>query len=353
VLGFIVGILVGLALAFLREALDNRIRGQHDIEALTSAPILGAMFFDPKASQRPLVVHTEPKSPQAETYRSLRTNLQFLDFGEHNSSFVITSSLAAEGKSSTSSNLAIAIAQGNASVVVVDADLRRPRLASYLGLEGAVGLTDVLIGRVELVDALQKWGDNEMYVLPAGSVPPNPSELLNSPAMKKLILTLEAEFDTVIIDAPPLLPVTDAAILARSTRGAIVVASAGRVHKNQLRSAIGILESVEARVLGIVMTFVPTRGADAYGYGQYAYTYGDDLTTPPVEMPVATSRSTYMNEAESQAASPSDPAPFDDAFSGESDSVDTSESSEPLVRSAPQARRRLGPSNSDTSGSSN
>jgi succinoglycan biosynthesis transport protein ExoP len=353
VLGFIVGLLVGIALAFLREALDNRIRGQHDIEALTTAPILGAMFYDAKASQRPLVVHTEPKSPQAETYRSLRTNLQFLDFGENHHSFVITSSLAAEGKSSTSSNLAIAIAQGNSSVVVIDADLRRPRLATYLGLEGAVGLTDVLIGRVELVDALQKWGDNEMYVLPAGSVPPNPSELLNSPAMKKLIATLEAEFDTVIIDAPPLLPVTDAAILARSTRGAIVVASAGKVHKNQLRSAIGILESVEANVLGLVMTFVPTRGADAYGYGQYAYTYGDDISTDPVEMPVATSRSTYMNAAEpedtpedtpseSEVAPTSNPSPFDEAFAREPDALEN------ILRPATQARRRHEPTDGNT-----
>ncbi|PPF81338.1 chromosome partitioning protein [Subtercola sp. Z020] len=285
-LGLIVGLLVGLGLAFLREALDNRIRSQRDTELITTAPVLGAIFFDPRAAERPLVVHAEPKSPQAESYRSLRTNLQFLEFADLPHTIVITSSVAAEGKSSVSSNLAIALADANSSVIVIDADLRRPRLASYLGLEGAVGLTDVLIGRVELADALQQWGEREMYVLPAGSIPPNPSELLGGPAMKKLLATLESEFDTVIIDAPPLLPVTDAAILAKATRGAIVVASAGKVHKAQLRSAIDILDNVGATVLGLVLTMLPTRGADAYGYGHYSYAYAEDETSSASAEPV-------------------------------------------------------------------
>ena len=286
-LGLIVGLLIGLGVAFLREALDNRVRSQRDTELITTAPVLGAIFFDPRAAERPLVVHVDPKSPQAESYRSMRTNLQFLEFGDLPHTFVITSSVASEGKSSVSSNLAIALADADSSVIVIDADLRRPRLASYLGLEGAVGLTDVLIGRVELADALQQWGDREMYVLPAGSIPPNPSELLGGPAMKKLIATLETEFDTVIIDAPPLLPVTDAAILAKATRGAIVVASAGKVHKAQLRSAIGILDNVGATVLGLVLTMLPTRGADAYGYGHYSYAYAEDekSSSPSVELP--------------------------------------------------------------------
>jgi len=275
--GLFAGLLVGLGTTILRQALDNRVRSLRDVELLTTTPILGGISYDPKAAARPLVVRDEPRSPRAEAYRSLRTNLQFLDFGGDAHSLVITSSVASEGKSSTSSNLAIAMADAGAKVAIIDADLRRPRLAEYLGLEGAVGLTDVLIGRADLSDVLQRWGGRNMYVLPAGSVPPNPSELLGSTAMTALIRRLEQEFDTVVIDAPPLLPVTDAAILARSTRGAIVVASAGKVHKNQLKTAITALESVGAHILGIVVTMLPVRGADAYGYGHYGYTYGDDV----------------------------------------------------------------------------
>jgi len=284
VAGLLVGLVVGLGAALLRQALDNRVRSQRDVELVTTAPVLGGTSFDAKASARPLVVRDEPRSPRAEAYRSLRTNLQFLDFGGDSHSLVITSSVASEGKSSTSSNLALAMADAGTRVVLIDADLRRPRLAEYLGLEGAVGLTDVLIGRADLGDVLQRYGNRSMFVLPAGSMPPNPSELLGSEAMTSLIRRLEGEFDTVIIDAPPLLPVTDAAILARSTRGAIVVASAGKVHKNQLKSAIAVLENVGAHILGIVVTMLPVRGADAYGYGNYGYTYGD----LPVEEPART-----------------------------------------------------------------
>ncbi|MFT7710425.1 polysaccharide biosynthesis tyrosine autokinase [Clavibacter tessellarius] len=283
-LGALVGLALGIAVSVLRSTLDTRIRGERDLRLVTDAPVLGGIAFDPKAKDRPLIVQSDPRSPRAESFRSLRTNLQFLDFGGRARSFVITSAVESEGKSTTTANLAIALSDAGARVAVIDADLRRPKLASYLGLEGAVGLTDVLIGRAKLTDVLQPWGNRNMFVLPAGQIPPNPSELLGSRTMVTLLKDLEAEFDTVLIDAPPLLPVTDSAVLSKSAGGAILVVSSGRAHRGQVHAAIESLNSVGAEVLGVVLTMLPTKGPDAYGYGQYGYSYvrpeGADGTSP-------------------------------------------------------------------------
>jgi len=244
------------------------------VEQVTSVPILGGIVFDPKAKERPLIVHVDPRSPRAESFRSLRTNLQFLDVGRVDRSFVITSSIESEGKSTTGANLAIALADAGARVLFIDADLRRPKVADYMGVEGAVGLTDVLIGRAELADVIQPWSDGNLFVLPAGQIPPNPSELLGSARMAELIAEFNRQFDVVIFDTPPLLPVTDAAILAKNVGGAIIVVAAGRTHKNQLKGAIAALGNVGAPISGLVLTMLPTKGPDAYGYGHYGYGYG-------------------------------------------------------------------------------
>lgn len=280
-LGLLVGLALGVGVAVLRETLDNRIRNEHDVELISEVPIVGGIAFDPKAATRPLIVQADPRSPRAESFRTLRTNLQFLNTEGTSRSFVVTSSVPAEGKSTTAANLAIALADAGGRVLVVDADLRRPKLAEYMGLEGAVGLTDVLIGRAELLDVIQPWGKGSLYVLPAGKIPPNPSELLGSPTMVNLIALFEKEFDYVLFDAPPLLPVTDAAILGKSVGGALVVVSAGHTHKNQLKGAVAALQNVDARIAGFIVTMLPTRGPDAYGYGRYGYGgYGYGYTEP-------------------------------------------------------------------------
>ncbi|KQR24745.1 chromosome partitioning protein [Agreia sp. Leaf335] len=281
-LGGLVGLALGIAIAVLREASDNRIRSERDVEAITDAPILGGIVFDPKAAERPLIVHDDPRSPRAESFRTLRTNLQYLDIGRENRSFVITSSIQSEGKSTSAVNLAIALADAGSRVLLVDADLRRPKIHEYLGLEGAVGLTDLLIGRAEPEDVIQPWGQRDLFVLPAGTIPPNPSELLGSDALLKLISEFNRAFDVVLFDSAPLLPVTDAAILARTVGGTIVVCAAGRTQKNQLRGAFTALANVDAPVSGVVLTMLPTKGPDAYGHGRYGYgyTYGDDALLP-------------------------------------------------------------------------
>jgi capsular exopolysaccharide synthesis family protein len=259
--------------------LDNRVRNARDIEALTDRPLIGAIPFDPKAKERPLILEADPHNTRSESFRALRTNLQFLEMdGGH--SFVITSSLPSEGKSTTTLNLALALADAGKRVALIDCDLRKPKVAEYLGTEGGAGLTDVLIGRARVADVMLPWGKRPLYVLPAGKVPPNPSELLGSKQMGQLLDALAKEFDIVLCDAPPLLPVTDAAILARSTSGAIVVVSAGRTTTNQLGGALDALETVGAKVAGMVLSMVPVRGPDAYGYG-YGYGYGGYGTYVP------------------------------------------------------------------------
>ncbi|MDH6235367.1 polysaccharide biosynthesis tyrosine autokinase [Cryobacterium sp. CG_9.6] len=270
-LGLLVGLAVGLGLAVLRSVLDTRIHALHDIELVTDSPMLGGITNDPEARLRPLVVHSDPKNPRAESFRALRTNLQFVNIEGGPRSFVVTSSVPGEGKSTTSANLAIALAETGARVALIDGDLRLPRVAEYMGVEGGVGLTDVLIGRAELADVLQKWGKNKLFVLPSGRVPPNPSELLGSAAMVRTLAALTSEFDIVVIDAPPLLLVTDAAVLSKLCGGAIMVVASGRTKRNELASAVKALERAGSRLVGVVITMLPTKGPDSYGYGQYSY----------------------------------------------------------------------------------
>jgi capsular exopolysaccharide synthesis family protein len=277
-LGGLIGLALGIGVAVLRSVLDTRVRTPRDVEQVTDRPLIGAIAYDPRAKERPLIVHADPLSPRAESFRALRTNLQFLDMGGR-SSFVITSAMPSEGKSTTTINLAIALADAGKRVALIDTDLRKPKVAEYLGIEGGVGLTDVLIGRTRVGDVMLPWGQRSLYVMPAGKIPPNPSELLGSRQMHALLEVLERDFDVVLCDAPPLLPVTDAAILAKATSGAIVVISAGRTSRHQLSSAIDALQTVDANVAGLVMTMVPTRGPDSYAYG-YGYGYGYGAQPP-------------------------------------------------------------------------
>jgi succinoglycan biosynthesis transport protein ExoP len=298
-LGFLVGLTAGLAFAVLRELLDTRIRGERDVTGITEAPIIGGIGYDPDAVKRPLIVQDDPRSIRAEAFRTLRTNLQFINVEEGGRSFVVTSSIPSEGKTTTAANLAIALADSGAHVALVDADMRRPKLADYMGIEGAVGLSDVLISRAALEDVLQPWGRGNLVVLAAGAVPPNPSELLGSKAMMTLINQLEAEFDVVLLDLPPLLPVTDAALVSKLTRGVLLVVAAGRTHKGEFAGAVATLENVDARVAGVILTMMPTKGPDAYGYGRYGYGgYGYASEVSPPVTPIIRDNSTKKLSAE-------------------------------------------------------
>ncbi|MBD7958571.1 polysaccharide biosynthesis tyrosine autokinase [Microbacterium sp. Sa4CUA7] len=270
-LGGLLGLAAGVGIALLREVLDTRIRTVKDVEEITGAPTLGGIALDPEAKKRPLVVAAAARDPRAEAYRSLRTNMQFLAIGGGAAAYVITSAGPSEGKSTTAANLAIAFAETGARVALLDGDLRKPKVADYFGIEGGLGLADVLVGRVAASDVIQRWGRGTLFLLPAGTVPPNPAELLGSTAMGKLMGELKAAFDVIIIDAPPTLLVTDAAVVSRFTDGAIVVAAAGSTTRPRLASAVQSIEAVGSQVLGTVVTMVPTAGADKTAYGTYAY----------------------------------------------------------------------------------
>jgi polysaccharide biosynthesis transport protein len=270
-LGVVLGLLLGLGLALLRDLLDTTIKSEKDCAEVTDATVIGGIAFDPDAPKRPLIVQSDPHSPRAEAFRALRTNLQFVDAANHPRSIVFTSSVPGEGKTTTTANLAITMAAAGARVCLIEGDLRRARLLEYMGMDGSVGLTNVLIGQANLSDVLQQFADTGVYVIGAGSVPPNPSELLGSAAMIETLRELESRFDVVIIDSPPLLPVTDAAVLSTIAGGTVVVVGAGLVDRDHLARSLQSLQAVNGRVLGLVLNLLPTKGSDAYAYYREGY----------------------------------------------------------------------------------
>jgi receptor protein-tyrosine kinase len=269
----ILGLLLGCALAAVRDLLDNTLKSLSDVAEIVETPVMAHIAFDSSMSKAPLLTETPSHGQRSEAFRLLRTNLQFLDLDSQPRSFIVTSAVPGEGKTSTATNLAIAFAEAGKRVLLVDADLRRPRIPKLLNLEAAVGLTTVLVGRSDLDSSIQRHHASGLHVLTSGPIPPNPTEILQSGATRNLLKSLRDMFEVVIIDAPPLLPVADAGILATEVDGAIVVIRHGRTTRDQLKHAVGRLEQVGADTAGLVVNMTPHRGGTGYAYG-YAYAYG-------------------------------------------------------------------------------
>lgn len=298
-IGLLIGLITGLGTALIRASADTRIRSEANLASITDAPVLGGIAFDNDAARKPLLTQTGHQSPRAESFRQIRTNLQFANVNSASRTLLVTSSLPGEGKSTTATNMAIAMAQDGQRVVLIDADLRRPMVAEYLGLEGKAGLTTALVGSAIVTDLLQPWGEEELYVLTSGQIPPNPSELLGSTTMEGIVRELEALFDVVIIDAPPLIPVTDAKVLAQKGYGVVLVVGAGKVKSNDIEKSLESMRLVGANVLGAVLNLLPTKGPDAYAYTYYSYA-SQPASDRKRQRPTRTVNGSHMKSARRQ-----------------------------------------------------
>lgn len=276
-LGAVLGALLGAGYAVARTLLDRRLRSAEDVERASKLAVVGSVPDLGKNAGSLFVTASGmgTSAQAAEAIRRLRTNLSYMDVDNPPRAIVVTSPKQGDGKSTVAANLAAAIALSGQAVTLVDCDLRRPSVSRGLGLDDTVGLTDVLAGRVELVDAVQDHPDiSGLTVLTSGSRPPNPSEILGSQAMRGVIADLSRR-GMVVIDAPPLLPVTDAAIVAHSADGALVTVSAGRTLDTELTSAIEHLHAVHARPLGVILNRVSRRNVGAGNYAHYGYAPDD------------------------------------------------------------------------------
>jgi capsular exopolysaccharide synthesis family protein len=276
-LGLAVGLVLGLSAAFLRDSFDDRLTSKEATERAGGGPVLAMTPLVPSwRRQKPLVVTiAEPNSPAAESYRSLRTSLQFARQEQQLRSLVVTSPGASEGKTATLANLGVVFAQAGERVVLVSCDLRRPRIGAFFGLDEHAGLTGVLLDERTLEETvLPVPGFDRLSLLPAGPIPPNPAELLDSARARDIFTRLRDQYDLVLIDSPPVLPVTDAAILSRHADATLMLAAAGQTRRSDLHRAVEKLDQVGVTILGTVLNKVTKQTGRYYGYGYTYKSYG-------------------------------------------------------------------------------
>jgi receptor protein-tyrosine kinase len=274
--GMLVGGLLAIGLAILRDRLDNTVKDRETLEHIAGVSVVGDIPFAKVLTVERPISFDNDKSGVAEAFRRLRTNLQFLSVDDPARLILITSAVPREGKTTTAVNIALALAEAENEVLLVDGDMRRPSVHKYLRLVGSGGFSTVISGAAELSDVLQRTEYPHLTVLAAGATPPNPSELLGSQASKNLLDELRERFDYVIIDTAPLLAVTDTAVLATRADGALIMTRFGETKREQLANAKRTLEDVGAPLLGAVFTMTPTTKR-AHGY----YDYYDDERGKP------------------------------------------------------------------------
>lgn len=281
----LIGAGIGLGLVFatilLRRTVDTKLRTRDDATKATEAGVLGVLPFSDELTEENILRANIDHVAQ-ESIRQMRTNLRFVNVDNPPKSLIVTSAEPGEGKSTVSTSIARALADAGEPVIIIDADLRRPTIAKKFKIDSKIGLTQVLAGQVELADAVRQFEDTQLFILPAGRIPPNPSELLGSDKMRQLISELSGEF-TVIVDVPPVLPVTDAALLSTAVDGVVLVGTVGKTRKENLAEAATNLRKVSANLLGVVINRAPRTGLgnSYYGFaysstGAYSSYYGQD-----------------------------------------------------------------------------
>lgn len=278
-LGLAAGFILGIAIALLREVVDRTIRDTDQLEEITGLTTLGTVPRDGVKNSLPAV--SKPRSARAEAYRQIRTTL--LNSKQHVSTVAITSAAMGEGKTSVATNLAAVFSRAGHRVAIVDADLRRPRVAPVFDVPSKPGLSDVLARRASLADALVMQDDGRLAILPSGPIPANPSEALGGTGMEEVIKQLAAEFEYVFIDTPPVLPVTDALVVAPMVDGVVLVTRLGRTTRERVKRALAAVDRVNASMIGVVPNYAG-KGADRdYRYG-YKYTGSHKKDAAPTEI---------------------------------------------------------------------
>jgi capsular exopolysaccharide synthesis family protein len=284
------GLIVGAGLAVAREVSDSSLRTAEALQTLTGAPVLARVPIDTSAPSRSGPFVSDPNSARAEALRRLRTNLQYADADHPVQVVAVTSAVPGEGRSAIACSLALLFAESGRKVLIVDAELRHPRLASFLGREGAAGLSTVLTGAAAIDEVLQPWGAG-LWLLSSGQTPPNPSELLSSHRMSDLVAELRDRFDIVIFDCPPLLPVTDAAVIAARSDGALLVVRFRRTKNAQVTGAVRALHAVNARIVGCVLNMAPVKDDEGFPpFGSFEATPSEPAP-PPADPPIPIARS--------------------------------------------------------------
>lgn len=280
-MGLLAGLVLGIGLALLLDFLDTSVMTQHDIEDRLGLTFLGFVpsIDETAPGSKDLHIHREPKSLIAECTRSIRTNLLFMSPDKPFRRMLVTSSGPQEGKSTTVINLAIAMAQSGSKVLIVDTDMRRPRLHKAFGVPNDVGVSSLVVGEGRIEDAIKTTDVPGVYVLPCGPVPPNPAELQHTRAFSELLEELSRRFDKVILDSPPVGAVADAVVLATQVDGVVVVLKAGQTNADVALRTVRTLRDVKANIYGGILNDVNLKhskyGDYYYGYAYKYYGYGE------------------------------------------------------------------------------
>ncbi len=283
---FLLGLVLAFGVALLADFADATITNWADLEQRTGYKVLGVVpligtrtpdrnrMTPEELRERDLYIARNPNSNIAEASRTLRTNLLFISKARKLKTLLISSANPVEGKSLLATHIATSMASSGSRVLLIEADMRRPRLAVSFGLNADIGLSTCLVSDDDVMNHVQRTEVENLHVMLSGQVPPNPTELLHTTRFNELLETTRANYDTVVFDSPPLLPVADAMVLAQKLDGALVVVRAGKTSRHALRHALRRLEAVEADILGLVLNSEARRGKNkGYGYG-YGYGYG-------------------------------------------------------------------------------
>jgi len=278
-LGLILGFGLGIGLSILRILFDNTVKREIDLDETT---VLAAIAFDPLSETKPLITQISRYAPRTESFRQFRTNLQYARPENPPKVIAITSAIPGEGKTTTSINLAISFATSGVKTLLIEGDMRRPRMLEYMGLgKKAAGLSEILSGKMpgEIASRVNEvttvFGEDNLSVITSGTIPPNPAELLDSEAFVQLLEYVKTQYEFIVIDCPPALLVADASIIATRTEGVVIVTRIAKTKINQFLGARENLMTVGVNVLGAVMNMIPRSRTDEYGrkYG-YGYGYG-------------------------------------------------------------------------------